>query len=153
VTDSSLVKVLFEEDENVETLWAQPVGPGHYRIDNSPFWAYGVSWQDVVEARPDSDGRLRFVRVVTKSGHRTVRLFLKPPADKSPKSQSVLDGLNAIGATYERMNAAYVSIDLDPHIALDSIVSYLVASGQQWEYADPSYDVLFPDSAIGDSRA
>lgn len=141
------MKVLFQEDENVETLWAEHVGADHYRIDNSPFWAYGVSWRDIVEAQPDPDGMLRFQRVIEKSGHRTLRLILKLPADKSEESQSILDGLNAIGATYEGMNPGYLSIDLAPHVPLEPVVEYLVSSGQQWEYADPPYDVLFPDEA------
>ncbi|HEX6050934.1 MAG TPA: DUF4265 domain-containing protein [Gemmatimonadaceae bacterium] len=55
---SSGVKVLLRDGENVETLWADRVGPDLYRLDNSPFWAYGVSWLDVVEAHPDADGVL-----------------------------------------------------------------------------------------------
>ena len=149
MSDSSAVKVLFQVDENVETLWAERVGPDRYRIDNSPFWAYGVSWQDVVEAQPDPDGMLRFCRVVEKSGHRTLRIFLKPPADQSENSQSILDGLNAIGATYEGMNPSYLSVDLAPDVPLEPIVEYLVASGQQWEYADPPYEVLFPNAHAG----
>jgi len=79
--DSSAVKVLLQEDENVETLWANRVGPDLYRLDNSPFWAYGVSWRDVVEAHPDPDGMLRMSRVVEKSGHRTVRVIFEPSVD------------------------------------------------------------------------
>src|SRR5688500_12587671 len=95
VTEALQVKVLLRDDENVETVWAQPIGPDQYRLDNSPFWAYGVSWRDVVEAHPDEDGMLTFVRVVQKSGHRTLRLILKPPADKALESQAVLDGIVA----------------------------------------------------------
>ncbi len=48
-------KVLFRvpnEDgtAEVETLWATSLGDDKYQIDNSPFWAYGVSWEDVVFA-------------------------------------------------------------------------------------------------------
>ena len=58
------VKVLLREEEYVETLWADRVGPDRYRLDNSPFWAYGVSWRDVVEAHMDEGGQLAFTRVV-----------------------------------------------------------------------------------------
>src|SRR5688572_2537575 len=33
VTNSSQVKVLFQEDENIETLWAERVGPDQYRLE------------------------------------------------------------------------------------------------------------------------
>ena len=138
---------MLRDDENVETVWAQPVGPDQYRLDNSPFWAYGVSWRDVVEAHPDEDGMLAFVRIVEKSGHRTLRLILKPPADKAPESQAVLDGIVALGATYEGMNPGYLAIDIPPEIALERVTEFLVASGQQWEHADPTYSDLYPDDS------
>ena len=148
MTDSAQVKVLLQEDDNVETLWAERVGPDRYRIENSPFWAYGVSWRDIVEARPDADGMLTFVRVLEKSGHRTVRLILKPPANESPNSQAILDGVVALGASYEGMNPGYLSIDIPPDIELVRIAEYLTASGQQWEHADPQYRDLYPDEHI-----
>ena len=48
-------KVLFRvpnEDgtAEVETLWATPLGDDRYQLDNSPFYAYSVSWQDIVHA-------------------------------------------------------------------------------------------------------
>ena len=140
------VKVLFQEDDNVETLWAERVGPNEYRLENSPFWAYGVSWLDVVEAQPEEDGALAFVRVVQKSGHRTVRLILDPPADEAADSKAVLDGVTALGASYEGMHPGYVSIDIPPEIELKRIVDDLVARGRQWEHADPSYSDLYPNS-------
>jgi Domain of unknown function (DUF4265) len=139
------VKVRFQDDDNVETLWAEQVGPDEYRLDNSPFWAYGVSWRDVVEARRDAEGTLAFVRVVEKSGHRTVRLILDPPADRSPESQAVLDGLVPLGATYEGMHPGYLAIDVPPEVTLERVVAYLTATGRQWEHADPRYSDLYPD--------
>jgi hypothetical protein len=34
----------------VETPWATKVGEDLYRIENSPFYAYSMSWLDVVYA-------------------------------------------------------------------------------------------------------
>jgi hypothetical protein len=49
-------KVLFrvpdeEGGATVETLWATPVGDDQYKLDNSPFYAYGASWEDTVFRR------------------------------------------------------------------------------------------------------
>ena len=65
-----MVKVeLRDRSDRVETLWATPVGRDRYKLDNSPFYAYGVSWQDVIEARPEREGDIpTLVRVVRKSG-------------------------------------------------------------------------------------
>ena len=147
--DSSAVKVLLQEDENVETLWADRVGPDLYRLDNSPFWAYGVSWRDVVEAHPDPGGMLRMSRVVEKSGHRTVRVIFDPGVDESPGAQAILAGVQEIGASYEGMNPRYVAIDIPPGVELMAVARYLTERGAQWEHADPRYSELYPDEAAG----
>ena len=48
-------KVLFrvpadDGSAQVETLWATSLGNDQYRLENSPFYAYSVSWKDVVFA-------------------------------------------------------------------------------------------------------
>jgi Domain of unknown function (DUF4265) len=99
-----MVKVEFRDrHNNSETLWATPLGRHRYRLENCPFFAYGVSWRDVVEARPPAKRELPlFVRVTKKSGHRTVRVILKPPADKSRKSAGVLKKTGADGLLLRR---------------------------------------------------
>jgi hypothetical protein len=60
------VKVKFvesdDEGDDVETLWAVALGNNLFRLDNSPFYAYGVSWQDVVEATEEAEDFYEFVR-------------------------------------------------------------------------------------------
>ena len=138
------VKVLLREGEYVETLWAEPVGPARYRLHNSPFWAYGVSWLDVVEAAPDAEGQLVMTSVVEKSGHRTVRVIFDEPAAVGSPSQAVLDGAVALGASYEGMNPRYVALDVPPGVDLMRMAAYLTELGVQWEHADPRYDELYP---------
>ena len=147
--DAAGVKVLLQEEEHVETLWADPVGPDLYRLDNSPFWAYGVSWHDVVEAHPDPDGMLRMTRVVEKSGHRTVRVFMQPGIDASPEAKAVMDGVRELGASYEGMNPTYLAIDIPPSVELMRVADYLTARGVQWEHADPDYATLNPGESSG----
>ena len=143
--NDSPVKVLLQEEEYVETLWANRVGPDLYRLDNSPFWAYGVSWKDVIEARPDPDGQLRMTRVAEKSGHRTVRVVFRPDLDESPEVQAVLDGLDALGATYERMNPRYVAVDIPPEAELMVVARFLTERNVEWEHADPRHADLHPE--------
>ena len=83
--------------------------------------------------------------MVEKSGHRTVRVILEPPADQSSESQAVLDDLVTLGASYEGMHPGYLAIDIPPDVQLERIVEYLTASGRQWEHADPRYSELYPD--------
>jgi hypothetical protein len=144
--NDDLVKVeLSGPDGEKETPWAAPVGANLYRLDNSPFFAYDVSWQDIIEAEPDEDGFLKFVRVVEKSGNRTIRIILDPPSDKSGASQRVLDTLIEMGCSYEGLNSAYLSINIPASIDLQGVCEYLTNTQIQWEHVDPSYDQLYPD--------
>ena len=73
-------KVLFRVPEDdgsaeVETLWATSLGNDEYKLDNSSFYAYSLSWGDIVYAPFNVDeGFPTFLRVVKKSGHRTIRI-------------------------------------------------------------------------------
>ena len=151
--DSSAVKVLLQEGENVETLWAERVAPDLYRLDNSPFWAYRVSWLDVVEAHPDADGQLVMSRVATKAGHRTVRVIFDEGVDESPEAKAVIDGVAALGASYEGMSPRYFAIDIPPGVDLMAVARYLTHHAVQWEHADPSYSDLYPDEHSGEPNA
>lgn len=145
MTDSG-VKIRLQEDENVETVWATPLGDGRYRLDNSPFWAYGVSWKDVVEAAPDAGGQLAITRVVAKSGHRTVRVIFPEPAVPGSHNREILDGAVALGCSYEGMHPGYLALDLPPGVDLMRVASYLTEHRVQWEHADPRYSELYPDA-------
>ncbi len=80
--EKQLTKVVFRDDDGkVETLWAFDLGGNFYQLDNTPWYHYGVSWKDVIEAVPESGGELPlFRRVVEKSGYRTLRVALDEPA-------------------------------------------------------------------------
>ncbi|AFE03547.1 hypothetical protein COCOR_00534 [Corallococcus coralloides DSM 2259] len=142
---TGMVKVGFwdEDTQSVETLWATPLGQDRYRLENSPFFAYRVSFQDVVEAQPDPGGRLEFQRVVEKSGHRTVRVILDDV--ESPDAKPFMDGLRQRGCGYEGFQPKLLSIDLPPEVRLEDIKRYLIEQDVQWEHADPTYADLHPD--------
>jgi hypothetical protein len=141
-----LVKVQLQSpDGRIETLWARPLGDHLFALDNTPLLAYGLSWQDVIEARAHTpDGFPEFVRVARKSGHRTVRVILDPPANVSAASQAVLDGLRDLGCSYEGANHRFIGVDIPPAVDLMTVRAFLIASDQQWEHADPPYEDLFP---------
>jgi hypothetical protein len=144
MTDQSeMVRIRFRGSDrhDIETLWAVPVGDDAYRLDNSPFFAYGVSWQDTVEAQPGRDEFLEFVRRLKKSGNRTLRIiFQKYRLDDIP-AQNVLRELRGLGCSYEGMQPRMVSLNIPPNVDLDQITDFLNGeSGLEWEYADPTYD-------------
>ena len=133
---SGQVKVALRgPDGDVETLWADDLGGGRYRLDNTPWYTYGISWRDIVEAKPDADGQLQFQRIVAKSGHRTIRI-----AADQPLSDEWLQQIVALGCTYEGANRKYVGIDLPPGVDLDVVAAFLTQAKVRWEHADPTYE-------------
>jgi hypothetical protein len=132
----------------VETLWATKLEGDNYQFDNSPFYAYGVSWQDIVFSPYDQDEEFpTFQHVVSKSGHRTIRIIFDPPVEDGNPSDQVLQGVIALGCTYEGENRGYMSIDIPPHVELETVRNYLIERDANWEHADPTYDALFPNKA------
>ncbi|WP_342377317.1 DUF4265 domain-containing protein [Myxococcus stipitatus] len=142
-TDRRVKVALRDDDGEVETLWATPLGAGRYRLENSPFFTYRVSWLDVVEAAPAPDGQLEAQRVVEKSGHRTVRVILDDVT--APESKPFREAFLRLGCTYEGFQPKLLSIDVPPTASLSQVADFLTAEGVEWEYADPKYEDLFPD--------
>ena len=150
-SDDRFVKIgIRDDDGDVETTWAEPLGGNLYRVDNTPFFAYRLSADDVVEALPESDGLLFFKRVVRKSGHRTVRAMLAEPSHVEP-GPTLLADIQRMGCTYEGAVSKLICIDVPPAVSLDAVAEHLTAMGLEWEYADPTYEDLFPDD--GDAAA
>jgi Domain of unknown function (DUF4265) len=146
-------KVLFRvraEDgkTDVETLWAQALGSDRYRIDNSPFFACGVSLHDIVLAPADpAEGMPTFQQVLAKSGNRTVRVFFNPPVKAGNASDKILQGLVAMGCGYEGAYSAYTAINIPSGVDLVAVCDYLIAQDVQWEHCDPTYEELFGGDA------
>ena len=149
--DASDAKVLFRvpnEDgtAEVETLWATSLGGDRYRLDNSPFYAYSVSWEDVVLAPwSEEEGFPTFERVLEKSGNRTVRVIFKPPVEAGNESDRILQGLVDLGCSYEGASPAYIAINIPLGVELEAVTAWLVDNGTNWESADPSYGELYPE--------
>jgi uncharacterized protein DUF4265 len=152
-TERPTVKLLFRvpnEDGSfeIETLWAYNLGEDRFKIDNFPFYAYSVSADDIVYAPFDPDeGHPTFQKILTKSGNRTIRVIFDAPVETGNRSDEVLQGLVAIGCGYEGANSKYFAVNIPPVVDLNAVRDYLIKCGAQWEYADPTYDELYPSNA------
>ncbi len=135
-TDDPTAKIALRGDDGeIETLWAYDLGNGRYKLDNTPWYAYGISWHDIVEAVPDEAGLLRFTKVVAKSGNRTVRIL-----SDEPFTDEWLSKLRAVGVSYEGATRRYLGVNIPPSTDLDAVTAFLIAEGIEWEYVDPSYE-------------
>jgi hypothetical protein len=124
-------------------LWAEPLGSGRFRVESCPFFAYGLSREDVVAAAPPpGDESPRLEDVLEKGGHRTLRAALDPGVDVAdPRVQDALGRLLEMGCTHETLRPKLVAIDLPPPVDEGGAVALLQALSDEgvllWEWADP----------------
>lgn len=110
-------------EASIEWIWAERLPSGDYRLDNSPFFAYGVSWLDVVSVMEDDHG-LRFAGHVAPGGHSTFRVAAggRDDLDRDhPLWQSIL----ALGCSREIFDDALWAIDAPPTTDLARLVEIL----------------------------
>ena len=132
-----------------ESLWATPLGKDLYRIENVPFYAYGLNFLDVVLATSDSHELKPEIRkVVTPSGHRTYRIIFKKEISRE-KQIDLLETLNKYEASYERADSINVAIDIKPngdHIAVyDQLDEYEKAGFLSFETCEARIEGSFDD--------
>ena len=96
-----------------ESFWATPLGNDIFRLENVPFYAYGLNFHDVVRATSDSTEYKPEIReVIEPSGHRTFRVYFEKTINRE-KQEEILDSMKNLGVTYERANEIYFSLDLE----------------------------------------
>lgn len=139
--DENFVKILFrlerDEDgyppEDVESMWAVPV-QGGYRLDNIPFFARGVSAEDVVSASEEG-GVLYYTGLVNEGGHSTVRVLIW----NQEETEAVREELRAMGCDSERTNIpGLIAVDIPPSVRYHDVRTLLDAGEKngRWEYEE-----------------
>jgi hypothetical protein len=124
-------------------LWAEPLGSDRFRVESCPFFAYGISRDDVVLAvEPRGGDAPRLEDVMEKGGHRTLRMALDPAAELSHRPvQELLEALLELGCTHEALRPKIVAIDLPPQVDVAVVTGLLQARVRDglilWEWADP----------------
>lgn len=97
-----------------ENIWTERLGPDSYRVDNIPFYAYGISLDDIICAR-EQDGRLVFEAVLSHSGHSTYRVFIN---DKAGVESSAFNlrwrALEQLGCSLEVAKKRWIAVDVPP---------------------------------------
>lgn len=106
--DKNYVRVSFETDSDglgggsPERLWAKRMSEAElcFQLQNSPFYAKGISYLDVVEASENLDcrGEFQYVKTIRPSGHSTYRLLVDAESAGFTQWWARLEQL---GCTYE----------------------------------------------------
>lgn len=113
-----------------ESLAAEDLGGGRYRIQSVPTHAYGINRLDLVEAVAGSPGPEPEVRrVIARSEHQTLRVRFLDGISRAARHE-YLESLNEFGVEFEPTHRTLVALDLPPGTRVTALCARLDA----WEH-------------------
>lgn len=117
---------------STESLWAEKLSSGNYKVRNIPFYSKDVSLDDVVSIEHGQDGECLFHKVVRHSGNCTLRVVFFEK-ETIPR---VINKLVKLGCSWEGMNGAFYSINISRRSNLNKVIEYLekMSSQQELDY-------------------
>lgn len=142
----SRVKVVFELNSeagvSAETMHAVASPGGLYMLDNSAFYAYGISCCDIFKAQ-EKDGALYFMEVVSRGGHSTYRVKLPAGASHEDFMRS-WEELQRMGCSFEgtgNNSRRLYAIDVPPEADVVAVYNYLQKNEDSgvWEFEEAHY--------------
>jgi len=95
-----------------ESMWAEPVGDDIYRLENVPFFCYGINFQDELKALPDDDDILEVSEVVKRSGNKTIRICFDKTIASKDSQEPYLNVLRNLDCSLERWDETYLAINI-----------------------------------------
>lgn len=115
-----------------ETVWAESQDGVQFRILNSPFYAKGLSFEDIVAANLTSGGYV-FDRVLGRGGHSTYRVILEPDPGGHANE---LATLSELGCTWEEGLGRLLAVDVPPSADLNKVYAALEsgAANGVWDF-------------------
>ncbi|MCH2232469.1 MAG: DUF4265 domain-containing protein [Crocinitomicaceae bacterium] len=97
-----------------EYLWATPLGNDLFRIENVPFYAYGLNFHDIVNVTYQSDPEIIEIKEIVKaSGHRTFRIFFRSGIEQK-EQERILSSMEELKISFERANEICFSLNMKP---------------------------------------
>ena len=89
MTSQSLKKITFKLNQDMEdypplefeSLWGIQIKPHTYKVDNIPYYIYGVSKGDIILAI-ESNKQIHASHLLYRGGHSTLRVFAENKSDR-----------------------------------------------------------------------
>lgn len=119
-----------------ESVWAQIVDHGYYKIMNIPFYYKGLGLYDIVRAEKN-DAKLYFKSIIERSGHSTYRLILNSNTNEEA-FEKYWEQLEHQGCTYEKAKKGFYAVDVPPSSDIYKVYS-LLGKGENdsiWEFEE-----------------
>jgi hypothetical protein len=90
------------------------LGDDLYEIDNIPFFAYDLHYRDIVRALAQDEQTVPvIVRIVRRSGHKTLRVAFEESTSDAQRSE-VIARLEREGVIGERMRGRFYAFSVPP---------------------------------------
>ncbi len=104
-----------------EQLWVKKIDSQKFQICCIPFFTYGIALGDIVE----TDNDFTLLRILTKSGHRTLRVAIVIKEEQEIIHDILHEWVNNTGLEYEWYASGYLAVDIPPDINILSCFSNL----------------------------
>lgn len=112
---------------DIEGVWAVALPDGTYRVENIPFFAFGVSLGDRVAVHKDENA-LWSTSVVEQAGHCTVRVVMHDIGEVA----GVRAALRSMGCSSELSNfPQLIAVDIPPEADVQQVLAWLRAQGRE----------------------
>lgn len=128
--------------DGVELMYAKPLSGNRFVLDNSPFYAFGISFGDEFYVE-DTNDQKTFYSIASRGGHSTYRIKLPEGKDHN-YFLSYWEKLGSLGCSYEgssvnirRLYAIDMPPDVDIHKAYSVLEEY--ENLGIWEFEEGHY--------------
>ncbi|MEU3531178.1 MULTISPECIES: DUF4265 domain-containing protein [Streptomyces] len=111
---------------SVERLWGEKTEVKYeIRVVNTPFFARGIAFGDLIRVRPDNERReLVFESFTSESGHSTIRVIFLEEGER----ESVEEKFRAIGCNLSSSHgfASLIAVDIPPSVNYEELRQWLL---------------------------
>tara|TARA_X000001388_G_C2176201_1_gene101750 strand:- start:105 stop:566 length:462 start_codon:yes stop_codon:yes gene_type:complete len=144
-TDNQIQKVIFDLGSDtwhgfsIESVWATNLGSGVYQLENSPFFAKGISFKDTVMTSQVA-GRIQVIGLGSESGHSTYRILVSQDKHDPLLFAKFWEPLERLGCSYEHGDFGYQLYAVDVPETADIEIAYAcLERGEQngaWDFEE-----------------
>jgi hypothetical protein len=128
--------ISFDDDVSFETMPVTPLSSDKYRLEATPLANELASFGDVIQAKKDENGRLRFEQVVSHSGFQKHSWLLARPIVESPEFEAFCEDVMRKGGMWEKLLGGLVIVhtppneDFNPEVEMERLIRTVGEKGQ-----------------------
>ncbi|SIQ98785.1 DUF4265 domain-containing protein [Chryseobacterium sp. RU33C] len=117
-----------------ELIWVKPIGNELYQIDNIPFFAPNIAYEDIISIEHEGD-KMYFDNLVEMSGNSTVQLVF---FEKNKNLENdILNQIESFQCSWEGIEGGgYYSINIPENISYKDVRKFLDDKNEILDYKE-----------------